>query len=96
MAGEQELSLFETILGFIETAFLQVLQIGLRVLPILLAIAAIVVLARYIRGLRDRRPRRRLGAAREFVGGDADYASDFANLLWKLFPDRWKKRRGKG
>ncbi len=94
--GEQEPSLIENVLGFIESAVVNVFQFAALALPVIAAMVALVILARLLRGLRERRPKKSLAGEREYVGEDADYVSDFGGLLWNLLSDRLRRRRSKG
>lgn len=93
--GEQEPSLIENILGLIESAAANVFHLAALALPIIAAMVALAILAKLLRGLREKRPRESLAGEREYVGEDADYVSDFAGLLWNMLSDRLRRRRGK-
>ncbi len=76
-------------IGFDFAAFLQWASIAL------LVVGGLVIMFLAIRKIvgRERGPGH---AHREAVDTDADYASDFGNLLWKILPDRFRGRRRKG
>lgn len=60
-----------------------------------LAVGALVIMFVALRKIVGRE--RDAGQAlRESIDSDADYASDFGNLLWNLLPDRFRGRKRKG